>query len=72
MVSDCQQVVGWINSNGVGDRRYLQKILEIRSMLRSLDKVSVEFESRDSNVFADALARRGAGGSEEIMDWCVV
>ncbi|KAK1581095.1 hypothetical protein Q3G72_003036 [Acer saccharum] len=49
-------------SSGVGDWRFLQLILDIRSMLCRLGQALVEFDSRDTNVFADALAKRGAEG----------
>lgn len=74
VVSDCKQAVAWVNSIGVRDWKFLQLILGIISMLDSLGQVSIEFNSRDTNSYADALAKRGAGGGgvggmEGFMAW---
>ena len=53
VVSDCKQAVNWVNSCGVGDWKYVQLIMEIRNLLGSWGQVSVEFNSRDTNSFAD-------------------
>ncbi|KAK0594528.1 hypothetical protein LWI29_006366 [Acer saccharum] len=70
VVSDCKQVVAWINCNGVGEWKYLQLILEIRSLLSRLNQVVVEYKPRETNYFADALAKRGADGGVYLLDWC--
>ena len=69
VVSDCKQVVAWINSKGVGDWNYLQQILDIRDMLASLGQVSVEFSPRESNFFADFLAKQGVSGVGNVLMW---
>ncbi|KAK4843319.1 hypothetical protein QYF36_006731 [Acer negundo] len=63
------KAVAWVNNCGVGDWNYLQQILEIRSLLGKWGQISVEFSSRDSNVFADSLARNGAEVSGDLLDW---
>ncbi|KAK0599556.1 hypothetical protein LWI29_006326 [Acer saccharum] len=70
VVSDCKQVVAWINCNGVGEWKYLLLILEIRSLLSRLNQVVVEYEPRETNHFADALAKRGADGGGFLLKWC--
>ncbi|KAK4840660.1 hypothetical protein QYF36_015006 [Acer negundo] len=68
VASDCLQVVPWINSSGVGDWRYVQLILEIKSFLGNLGQTMVEFNSRDTNSVADSLAKKGAGGGGDVLD----
>ena len=53
----------------MGDWRFLQLILEIRSMLGSLGQVSVEFNLRDSNSYADLLAKKGFGREGDLLEW---
>ncbi|KAK0603011.1 hypothetical protein LWI29_000455 [Acer saccharum] len=63
------QVVAWINCNGVGEWKYLHLILEIRSLMSRLNQVVVEYEPRETNLFADALAKRGADGGGFLLKW---
>ncbi|KAK1567629.1 hypothetical protein Q3G72_026813 [Acer saccharum] len=43
------------------------EVIDIRSMLCRLGHALVEFDSRDTNIFADALAKRGAeGGGKDL------
>ncbi|KAK0608449.1 hypothetical protein LWI29_030724 [Acer saccharum] len=68
VISDCKQAVAWVNSSGVGDWEFLQMILDIRCMLGNLGQTIVEYNSRDTNSYADMLAKKGAAG-DDLLDW---
>ncbi|KAI9187091.1 hypothetical protein LWI28_024284 [Acer negundo] len=68
IVSDCKQAVDWINGIGVGDWKYWQLIMDIRSSLGRLGQTTVEFNSRNTNSYADILAKKGAGRNDDSVD----
>ena len=69
VVSECKLAVAWINSNGVGDWSFLQQILEIRGVINNGGQIFVEFNHRETNSFADDLAKKGAGGGDILLNW---
>ena len=69
IVSDSLMAVSWINSNGVGSWVHSHLIMEIRNLLGILRQAQVEFSPREYNVFTDLLAKKGADGEEDVLDW---
>ena len=69
VISDSKTAVSWINGSGVGSWMHVHQILEIRNLLGCLSKAHVEFESRESNSFADMLAKKGAAGEDDVLIW---
>ncbi|KAK3218061.1 hypothetical protein Dsin_012031 [Dipteronia sinensis] len=69
--SDSKMAVSWINSRDLGSWVHSHLILDIRSLLGSLGQACVEFSSRDSNSFADVLAKKGAAGEVDVLWWCL-
>ncbi|KAK4854076.1 hypothetical protein QYF36_018599 [Acer negundo] len=58
IISDLSDVVSWVNDARLGKLCYLNYILEIRQWISTMGNVSVIFNSRVSNFFADSLAKR--------------
>ena len=69
VVSDSKVGVSWINSNGIGNWNLLQKILEIRNLLAAMGHTQVEFSTRETNIFSDLLAKKGAEGGKALLTW---
>ena len=57
IISDSKVVVSWVNDVGIGNLAHLNYIMEIREWLNSIGNVSVIFNLRASNSFADCLAK---------------
>ena len=68
-VSDSKEVVSWINSNGVGSWQHMNQIMDIRNLLGVLNQSHVEFNLRDYNTYADGLAKKGADGEGDVLEW---
>ncbi|KAK3220416.1 hypothetical protein Dsin_014386 [Dipteronia sinensis] len=58
IVGDSKVAVLWVNSEGIGNLKHVDIILDIRNMLCFLGNTRVIFNSRDSNSFADSLAKK--------------
>ena len=69
IVSDCKVVVDWINSDGFGNINLVNFIYDIRGSLQRQGNVAVVFAGRASNFFADKLAKMGATGAENFVEW---
>ncbi|KAK3219981.1 hypothetical protein Dsin_013951 [Dipteronia sinensis] len=69
IVSDSKLVVLWINSDNLGSLKHMQYILDIRGYLELLGQTTVEFSPRSYNSDADALAKQGSGGGENVINW---
>ena len=70
IVSDSQIAVDWVKNRGVGGEGHANTVQFICSCLDSYGFTSVIHGNRNSNQFADSLARKGAAGREEVR-WAV-
>ncbi|KAK3220751.1 hypothetical protein Dsin_014721 [Dipteronia sinensis] len=67
VVSDSRVVIKWLNNNGIGSIEHAQTILNIRSNLAVIGQASVCFGPRNSNSFADALARKNSEDGDGML-----
>ena len=64
--------VSWIDSSGIGNWKLLHNILEIRSLIGTMGQTQVEFSPRETNTFADLLAKKGAEGGRDLLKWNLI
>ena len=69
VVSDLKVAVSWANSKDFGNVDLVDIIYDIRSMLNDRGDIQVVFDSRIFNSFADSLAKMGADGCGDFVDW---
>ncbi|KAK3210667.1 hypothetical protein Dsin_015373 [Dipteronia sinensis] len=71
IVNDSTVVVSWFNNEGVGNHDNIGSILDIRNILSLLGNVTVIYNSRATNSFADCLAKKASESQMDIMEWSV-
>ncbi|KAK2636977.1 hypothetical protein Ddye_031769 [Dipteronia dyeriana] len=69
IVSDSQTAVSWITNDGCVNIEHAQTIVGIRNMLIIGDQISVVFCPRESNSFANMLAKNGSTLVKDILSW---
>ncbi|KAK2662495.1 hypothetical protein Ddye_001069 [Dipteronia dyeriana] len=67
--SDSKVVLSWLKDYNFGNLALVNIIYEIRSMLCTYDNLLVSYASRDSNMVADGLAKKGLFADGECVDW---
>ncbi|KAK3212018.1 hypothetical protein Dsin_016724 [Dipteronia sinensis] len=66
--SDSKIAVSWINGKGIGSFNHVNSIYDIRNKLKLVGG-EVKFRSRDSNKFADRLAKLGYIKKGDFFEW---
>ena len=70
IASDSSIAVSWANcSDDFGNLNSINAVYDIRSFLSSLKGLSIVYNSRDSNVLADGLAKTGSHGGVDSIVW---
>ncbi|KAK2638655.1 hypothetical protein Ddye_026450 [Dipteronia dyeriana] len=68
-VSDSKVVVSWINDEGIGCLAHVKDVYDCREFMRIHGGISVFFNSRSSNSFADFLAKKVSSQSGNMVQW---
>ncbi|KAK3205692.1 hypothetical protein Dsin_019738 [Dipteronia sinensis] len=69
IVIDSKTAVSWINCDGFGNIDHAQIIYDIRSAMGNGGLISVIFNPRESNSYADQLAKQGSTFDREVLSW---
>ncbi|KAK2654741.1 hypothetical protein Ddye_014597 [Dipteronia dyeriana] len=67
--SDSKVVLSWLKDCDFGNLALMNIIYEIRSMLHTYGNLLVSYASRDSNMVADGLAKKGLFTDGECVVW---
>ncbi|KAK2638467.1 hypothetical protein Ddye_026262 [Dipteronia dyeriana] len=69
IVSDSKFVVLWVNGDDFGNLKLVDLIYDIKSLLYKMVGVSITFQSRGSNSFADNLVKSGFRHGGDRLEW---
>ncbi|KAK3182890.1 hypothetical protein Dsin_030176 [Dipteronia sinensis] len=64
---DLKVAVSWINDDGIGSLKYVNKVYDCIDIIRSHGGISVSFNSRSTNSFDDNLAKKGSSVAVDII-----
>ena len=67
--SDSKSTVSWANGKDFGSFKLVNLIFDIRNALQSLVGLLVCFKHKESNSFADSLAKGGSSNSGDRLEW---
>ncbi|KAK3220003.1 hypothetical protein Dsin_013973 [Dipteronia sinensis] len=70
--SDSKAAVSWVEDGEFGNLTLVNVIYDIRSMIHLHGNMSVSYVSRDSNLVADGLAKKGALLDRDNVVWSLV
>ncbi|KAK2639638.1 hypothetical protein Ddye_027433 [Dipteronia dyeriana] len=71
IVSDSLVVVTWINADSIGSYAHVKLVYNIQDLLRVHGRMLVRFCSRNSNSYADNLAKKGSNMEGELCNGVV-
>ena len=70
IASDSTVAVSWVNkSEDLGSFKHIDTIYDIKTYLKDWGNCSVEFNYRNSNSFADSLAKMGSSRQGDFLQW---
>ena len=67
--SNSKSTVAWIKGSDFGNLQLVNLVYDIRQFLKSSNNFDIKFMPRDSNAFADSLAKAGSSGGVERLEW---
>ncbi|KAK1587905.1 hypothetical protein Q3G72_018098 [Acer saccharum] len=67
IISDLKVAVAWVNNEGYGSIRNVTTIYDIRHMMKSCGNLSIIFNPRAANMFADMLAKKGSSSCGDFI-----
>ncbi|KAK1586764.1 hypothetical protein Q3G72_005935 [Acer saccharum] len=70
IVSDSKVDVAWVNdSEGIGSLEHVNLIFDIRGWMQLMGGMTLTFNSRATNSFADNLAKSGSSLRDDKLVW---
>ncbi|KAK2651364.1 hypothetical protein Ddye_011220 [Dipteronia dyeriana] len=61
----------WVIKEGIGCLGHVNTIFDVRCWIKERGNLSIVFNPRASNSFADMLAKKGSSGSGDFLVWAV-
>ncbi|KAK3189658.1 hypothetical protein Dsin_029219 [Dipteronia sinensis] len=69
IICDSSTTVEWINEEGFGNIEHISSILDIIEVQKEMGNISIQYNSRITNSFADALAKMAFETRMEKLEW---
>ncbi|KAK1592575.1 hypothetical protein Q3G72_027288 [Acer saccharum] len=67
--SDSKSAVSWIKSVDFGNLQLVHLLYDIRQFLKSLNGFDIKYMPRESNSFADSLAKAASSEGGDRLEW---